>query len=171
MNRYRFKVCMVGEPGVGKSSLVNRVSLGIFDDKYLTTIGLRVEQTTVSTTLGAVDLALWDLAGGLEHRVLVSAALAQSRGVFIVLDPTLPGSMKKALHHMEWVRATVSKASIFTVFNKSDLKHQWLPENSPSISNYPNYFLTSAKTGDGVEVAFAMMARDLSSNLTATETL
>ena len=75
------KVCLLGDFAVGKTSLVRRFVYDLFDDKYVSTIGVKVSRKTVILTRDddIVDLTmmLWDLAGGEEfaRELQVSSAL------------------------------------------------------------------------------------------------
>ena len=66
------KICMVGDFAVGKTSLTRRFVNNVFSDKYLTTVGVKIDTKTVSCTNGqgqpaSVKFVLWDFAG--EHTV------------------------------------------------------------------------------------------------------
>jgi len=65
---YSKKVCLLGEFAVGKTSLVRRFVYNRFDEKYLSTIGVKVSRKTVSVPRGQemdeLNMLLWDLAGG-----------------------------------------------------------------------------------------------------------
>jgi GTPase SAR1 family protein len=56
------KVCMVGASGVGKTSLVAKFVHSIFSDKYLTTVGVKIDKKTVTVDGNEVMLMIWDLA-------------------------------------------------------------------------------------------------------------
>jgi len=57
------KICMIGAFGVGKTSLVRRFVDGFFGEKYLTTVGVKIDRKDVSAGGESVALMLWDLAG------------------------------------------------------------------------------------------------------------
>jgi GTPase SAR1 family protein len=66
------KVCLIGDPGVGKTSLIHRYVLDLFDDSYLTTIGAKVTKKMVGLDVADCDLhvnlnlMIWDVAGKKE---------------------------------------------------------------------------------------------------------
>ena len=57
------KICMVGQFAVGKTSLVRRFVDSIFDERYLTTIGVKIDRKDVTIDGKSITLMLWDLAG------------------------------------------------------------------------------------------------------------
>jgi GTPase SAR1 family protein len=58
------KVYLLGDFSVGKSSLVRRYVEGRFDDKYLSTIGVKISRKVLERDEYALNLLIWDLAGG-----------------------------------------------------------------------------------------------------------
>jgi GTPase SAR1 family protein len=57
------KICMLGSYGVGKTSLVGRFVRSMFDDKYHTTVGVKIDKKVLSIEDQEVTLMLWDMAG------------------------------------------------------------------------------------------------------------
>ena len=66
------KVCLVGSFAVGKTSLLQRFVYSRFSDKYLTTVGVKIDRKIVPTFEGSVSLILWDLAGEDEFQGLLA---------------------------------------------------------------------------------------------------
>jgi small GTP-binding protein len=64
------KVCMLGTSGVGKTSLVAKFVHSIFSDKYLTTVGVKIDKKTVTVDGNEVMLMIWDLAGDDDYQRL-----------------------------------------------------------------------------------------------------
>ena len=64
------KVCLVGTSGVGKTSLVAKFVHSIFSDKYLTTVGVKIDKKTVTVDGNEVMLMIWDLAGDDDYQRL-----------------------------------------------------------------------------------------------------
>jgi len=57
------KICMIGASGVGKTSLIAKFVHSMFSDKYLTTVGVKIDKKTVSVDGAEVMLMIWDLEG------------------------------------------------------------------------------------------------------------
>ena len=83
------KICMVGLYGVGKTSLVKRFVQSLFDDKYLTTIGVKVDRKDVDVEGRAVSLAIWDLAGEDEVAQVKTSHLRGASGYLLCFISSL----------------------------------------------------------------------------------
>lgn len=157
------KVCMLGASAVGKTSLVKKFVEGIFSEKYLTSIGVKVDKKRVDLAEDTVQLMLWDIEGvdrysGFNPRYLRGAAAA-----IIVVDQTRPQSLEDGL---EILRMTKENGDIpvFLVVNKNDLPASKLwncPSESDFISSFDDLFKTSAKSGDGVDQMFTEVAQKI----------
>ena len=63
MTTIQKKICLLGDFGVGKTSLVQRFVEGRFDDKYLSTVGVKISRKTLKRSYGEMNMLVWDLAG------------------------------------------------------------------------------------------------------------
>ena len=63
------KICLLGASSVGKTSLVKQFVEGIFSEKYLTTIGVKIDKKTLSIANEQVNLLLWDMEGNDRYNV------------------------------------------------------------------------------------------------------
>ena len=82
------KVCMLGDFAVGKTSLVRRYVEGSFDDKYLSSIGVKISRKPLEREGHKLNLILWDLGGSENFAHLQPSYLQGAAGVLIVLDLT-----------------------------------------------------------------------------------
>ncbi|MBK8429800.1 MAG: hypothetical protein IPL28_00260 [Chloroflexi bacterium] len=64
MNTIQKKVCLLGDFAVGKTSLVRRFVEGRFDDRYLSTIGVKISRKTITRAEYILNLLVWDLGRG-----------------------------------------------------------------------------------------------------------
>jgi len=64
------KICMLGVFAVGKTSLVQRFVKSMFSEKYLTTVGVKIDKKTIEVKGKIVELMLWDLQGEDEFQKL-----------------------------------------------------------------------------------------------------
>ena len=74
------KICMIGASGVGKTSLVAKFVHSMFSDKYLTTVGVKIDKKTVSVDGAEVMLMIWDLAGDDDFQRLQTSYLRGTSG-------------------------------------------------------------------------------------------
>ena len=72
------KVCLMGESSVGKSSLIRRFVLDVFDDAYISTIGTKVSKRSIDLSKGdkkyRMDMQIWDIMGNKGFRILLQEA-------------------------------------------------------------------------------------------------
>ncbi len=155
------KICMLGAYAVGKTSLVRRFVHSMFTDKYLTTVGVKIDKKQVVYDGKEVSLLLWDLYGEDEFQRVQTTYLRGSSGLLIVADGTRPATVEKAVELREKTTSTIGKVPAMLLMNKCDLQPQWevKPERLSQLASSGWHILhTSAKTGEGVEEAFSQIA-------------
>ena len=91
------KVCMVGTSGVGKTSLVAKFVHSMFSDKYLTTVGVKIDKKTVTVDGNEVMLMIWDLAGDDDYQRLQTSYLRGTSGYLLVADGTRHVTLDQAI--------------------------------------------------------------------------
>lgn len=158
------KICMVGASAVGKTSLVARFVRSIFSDKYLTTVGVKIDKKTVQVQDREVNLMLWDLAGEDEYIQLKLSYLQGSSGYFLVVDGTRRATLDTAFDLQAKVEGEIGAAPCILLLNKSDLTDEWDldDEAMTRISEAGWSFMkSSAKTGLGVEEAFLALTEKM----------
>ena len=159
------KVCLVGNPAVGKTSLVRRYVLDSFDEKYLTTIGTKVSKKPVRVTdpshdLDAdVDLMIWDIMGQPGFReMLKDAYFFDAKGILAVADLTRKDTLEDLANWIKAVEGVTGKVPIIVAVNKADLEHEAQFTTAEAVQAAEtlgaDVFLTSAKTGSNVEEIF-----------------
>ena len=156
------KVCMLGSFAVGKTSLVRRFVYSIFSEKYLTTVGVKIDKKTVVVDDQSIDLMLWDLHGEDEFNEVRTSYLRGASGSFFVVDGTRRDTLDTAFKLQKRVEDTIGNIPCVLVFNKSDLEEEWEFEKQimkDLTEEGWNILITSAKTGSGVEDAFLNLAR------------
>ncbi len=153
------KICLLGTFSVGKTSLVARFVRSLFSDRYLTTIGVKIDKKVVTTPLGEATLLIWDIYGDDEYQAVRGSFLQGASGYFLVADGTRRSSLDRLPMLQRLMEDTVGKVPCVVLLNKVDLQAEWelgaveedaLRELGPLIK-------TSAKTGQGVEEAFALL--------------
>jgi small GTP-binding protein len=159
------KVCLLGDFAVGKTSLVRRFVYDRFDDRYITTIGVKVSRKTVAVVraYGIVELTmmLWDLAGSEEFDRVRASYLRGSAGAVLVCDLTRPETLGSLRAYQEDLFSINPEAQLVLAANKRDLTEQQRLSTAQIEAfaaelNIP-HTLTSAKTGDEVEQLFRQL--------------
>jgi small GTP-binding protein len=158
------KVCMVGFFATGKTSLVRRFVESKFSDKYLSTVGVKIDRKSVEVGGTAVNLLLWDLEGRDGVQDLQTTYLRGASGVIYVVDGTRRETYTKLNELSDRVRGAVGEMPAVVALNKADLTDQWALTDGDreALAHFPwHVFTTSAKTGDGVEAAFLWLAEHM----------
>ncbi len=154
------KIAMLGMWGVGKTSLVQRFVSSIYDDKYLSTLGVKVDKKIVKVSDQEINLMLWDIAGAEDHFSVPIHYVKGSAGYLLVIDGTRKESLQSALDLISLVEENIGPLPFVAVVNKSDLTWE-LTETDIEAALSPfkyTWMSSSAKTGENVELAFETLA-------------
>ncbi len=169
--RASYKVVLMGDSGVGKTSLIRRYVRSYFDEGYLATIGTTVSKHVEVVCLEdgksvEVGLTIWDIMGSKKvMELLGDAYFYGARGALAVFDVT----RRETLEGLgDWIQAAHRedpRMPILVLGNKSDLEAQ-RRVSEDEVRDYCRdlgcpYLPTSAKTGFNVETAFRQLCREL----------
>lgn len=161
------RVSMLGAFAVGKTSLVERFVKGNYSDKYQTTVGVKINWKVVKPDERELKLIIWDLAGEDEFQKVRVANLKGSQGYLVVADGTRAATLEIARELQQRALEAIGPVPFVLLVNKTDLTEQWEIDES-SLQQMSNegweIFRTSAKSGSGVEEAFARIATLISSS-------
>jgi small GTP-binding protein len=158
----KFKVIIVGDVSVGKTSLARRQAFNSFEFKMESTVGIDHLTTTLHVQDQAVKLLLWDTAGQEQYKSLVPV---YSRGAQVcvlvgyIVDPDSVASLEM---WQERVRDENKDVPIVVAINKTDLR-EGAPMTMDGIREkchplFPDIFFVSARTGDLVPQLFQQVA-------------
>jgi len=170
-----FKILILGESGVGKTSLLLRFVDDTFTDKgHVTINGGDVKSKIIKVNESNIKLILWDTAGQERFRTITSSFYRGATGAIIAFDLTDKASFTKAEHWMADVRRwTQVTTPIIMVGTKSDATEQRAIERS-FLDKYAEaknilYLETSAKDNVGVNEAFITLASLIAAVKTSDE--
>ncbi len=155
------KICMIGKSGVGKTSLVAKFVHSMFSDKYLTTVGVKIDKKTVVVDGAEVMLMIWDLAGDDDYQRLQTSYLRGTSGYLLVADGTRAATLDEAAELQERVATALGPVPFILALNKSDLVAQWEVDDARIAALTArgwSVVKTSAKEGAAVEDVFAQLA-------------
>jgi small GTP-binding protein len=158
------KVCMLGSFGVGKTSLVRRFVESIFDDRYLTTVGVRIDRKRITAAGREMHLVLWDLAGEDELAQPKLSYVRGASGYILVVDGGRRATFDKAVAIQQRAASIFGPMPVIVALNKADLRSEWeigQPEMDTLAQNGWDSLDTSAKTGAGVDALFASVAEKM----------
>uniref|UniRef100_A0AC34GT21 Ras-related protein Rab-18 n=1 Tax=Panagrolaimus sp. ES5 TaxID=591445 RepID=A0AC34GT21_9BILA len=153
------KILIIGESGVGKSSLMLRFVDDTFDPEISATIGVDFRVTTINIDNNFVKLAIWDTAGQERFRTLTPSYYRGGQGIICVYDVSSRASFDKLGH---WIAeldtyCTKSDAVKMLVGNKIDVEGRVVTreEGLQFAKKHKMLFIeASAKTREGVQFAF-----------------
>jgi len=150
------KVNLIGEHGVGKTSLILRFVENVFGEEYLKTVGTNVYTKKVPVTGSEVKLVMYDIMGESDFKSVQDMAFEKSTGAIAVADITREETLYKLID--DWLpkyrKSAVHNAPVVLAVNKIDLEDQEITKEEvvENVLHYFNtIFFTSAKTGENVE--------------------
>mgnify|MGYP001420568942 CR=1 FL=1 len=156
------KICMVGVFGTGKTCLVQRYVHSIFSERYLATVGVKIDRKEVQSGGQHVVLVLWDLEGRDGHVDISPSYLRGAHGIIYVADGTRRETFDQTFESREIVRKEVGEVPSVLTLNKIDLKDAGQRDSAAeqaASGDAWHKLRTSAKTGEGVEAAFQWLAQ------------
>lgn len=164
------KVCMLGESGVGKTSLIKRFVFDVFDDQYIETIGTKITKKEVILPGEGGEnirmvLMIWDILGHKSPKRVPASYYVGVEGVVCVCDITRRETFEELDYWVETLMVMTQYVPIVFIANKADLAHeqQITEREMAALAQRFNaaYYFASAKTGQGVEETFRHLAQAL----------
>ena len=156
------KICLLGSFGVGKTSLVSRFVHSTFSEKYLSTVGVKIDRKDVSVEGTDVRLMVWDIHGQDEFQEVRKSYLRGMAGYLLVVDGTRPETLSVAMELHKLATDAVGNVPFVILLNKSDLEGHWQLDTNrlgEVVDKAWTICKTSAKTGEHVEEMFVKLAR------------
>ncbi len=185
----RKKIILLGDGAVGKTSLIRRLVVDKFDDKYILTIGSKVTAKTIHIVLkdnpnykfasgiplGSTDtpnlalvlilkLQVWDILGQKGYKRLHKSTFKGTDGVLFVADITRKDTLLSIENYwVPEVQSIVGYVPFVIMANKSDLMEN-AEFNGKDLGEFASkykapFFITSAKSGDNVRKAFYFLGK------------
>ncbi len=169
-----YKICVVGNGGVGKTSMVLRYCDNAFKESYLMTIGSNFSTKSVELANHPelqVKLQLWDLAGQKHFSFVRPPFYRGATGIIYVFDLTRRSSFADLLEWREEVEKVIGQKPCLVVGNKLDLARlgqREVAEQDGEAVKYEmhamKYFETSAKDGDSIDKVFKVLTLEILRN-------
>jgi small GTP-binding protein len=158
------KVCMLGAFGVGKTSLVKRYFHSTFDERYLATLGARIEKQCLCVEGQDMTLMVWDFAGEDEILHVPLSYLRGASGVIVVADGTRPDTIQTAIELHERARSKTGPVPSILALNKYDLQDRWKVDTEDLRElrrRIGSVMRTSAKSGRHTQLIFETLAQQI----------
>ncbi|UCC21304.1 MAG: GTP-binding protein [Promethearchaeota archaeon] len=168
-----FKVCVFGDGGVGKTTLIKRFLTRIFEEDIKMTIGADFSVKNVDIDDKQITLRIWDFAGEERFRVLLPSFAKGADGGIFMFDITRYSSINDINDWLSIFEYFGSKSEnripIIMVGGKSDLEEKRSVDSDVALRlseklNLHGYFECSSKTGYNVEEIFEFIAKKILKN-------
>lgn len=163
----QLKLLIIGESGVGKTSILQRFIDNTFQPGFTSTIGIDFRAKKIKLNGKQVELQIWDTAGQERFFSITKSYYRGADGIFLTFDLSAPESFS---HTEKWISAVQGKVTervpIFLLANKKDLVSHKDIESLETVRALRNlgrrlnvpWYTTSARSGENVEEIFHSMA-------------
>ncbi len=158
--KFNFKILLLGDPAVGKTSLVTRFVHGKFTKDYLVTVGMEPYSQHVKIGSTSITLNIWDIAGQQEFQSLRTLFFKGAKATVLVFDLTRRDTFENIYDWHQESDKSAGNQFFLLIGNKNDLKDQrkvYRREGNQMARELDRciaYIETSALTGHRVEEAF-----------------
>ena len=164
-----YKIIIIGDPSIGKTSLIRKFVKDQFEVDYIPTVGVNISKQPVDLTIQGKDLhinlMIWDLAGKPQFHLLHKVYYNGANAVILAFDLTRSYTFMNVKNWFsEVVKYGLSDKPIILVGNKSDLEDKRVVseahiEHMKEQLGNPEYLETSAKDGLNVDQLFNDIAQ------------
>ena len=170
MDKFKFKITVIGDGFVGKTSLIKKFTQGSFQRDYIKTIGAQFSKYNEEIEGDLCELVFWDIAGQDEFHFLRPAFYKSSLASIVVFSIEENKFGKESFKHTsQWLKEIKKFCGDIPVLlfgNKVDLVDETTINEEKILkfakkNNFDGYYNTSAKTGQNVETAFKMLIKEL----------
>jgi len=165
------KIVLIGDPAVGKTSMIRKFVHDIFDDKYISTLGTKVSTKHLifkhpkKEIMVELKLMIWDIMGQRDYEMFQQSAYMGSQGALIVCDITRRETLENLPQWISGLFNVTSEIPIVMIGNKNDLtdEKQFEFKDLKDVAKTFEVpvFLTSAKSGENIENAFSMLGQNI----------
>jgi len=161
-----FKITVIGDGAVGKTSLIKKYTQGSFQKDYIKTLGAQFSKYDEEIEGDNCKLFFWDIAGQDEFNFMRPTFYKGSKAAIIVFSHTDEESFDHIINWHEDIKNYTGDLPIILFGNKMDLIDEKDLDNEKVVSivkerNFLGYYKTSAKTGSGVYEAFQAIIKKL----------
>ena len=163
---YLFKLLLIGNSSVGKSSLLFRFVENVWDDSFVPTIGVDFKLKTLEVNGKKVKLQIWDTAGQERFKNITASYYRGGNGVLVVYDITERESFDNLTSWLIEIEKNANK-NVYKLLigNKCDLEDKrkvtYQEGKDFAESNGMKFIETSAKDNTKVQEAFELLTSEI----------
>jgi len=160
------KIVIIGDGGIGKTTLVNRFIDGNFTKKYLPTVGASVRTTTFYTNIGPISLQIWDTAGQEKFGGLRDGYYIKSEGVLMMFDVTSRTTYKNIPKWYRDITRVCPDIPVVICGNKVDIKDRKVKQKNITFHRKHNlqYYDLSVRSNYNCVKPFLYIIRKIYKN-------
>lgn len=163
---YRFKVCIIGAAGSGKTAMVDQLVNHEFHEETKTTVGVEYATLAFNVNDYTVQLEMWDTAGQEKYHSIAKTYFRNAKACVLVFDISEQKSFDELTLWLDMFRQLADpNAYIILVGNKADLEEQRQVQGTQAQEfakeNLLEYIETSSVTGQNIKETFEKIARIL----------
>ena len=160
----RHKIIFVGDAGVGKTTIIARITESPFNEVYEPSIGVDFMSKSIKYRGQNIKLQIWDTAGQEKYKGLIPSYVRNSSIVFVVYDISVKSTFDNIPKWLTFIRS-IENTTLILCGNKIDLeKREVTKEEGEALAQKEGiaFFETSAKTAEGIKNMFYSAVSDLS---------
>ena len=159
------KAVVIGDGGVGKTSLIIRHVDKKFDESYKPTLGFDISLKTVPLEKSSAELLIWDIGGQAIFKEIRESYLEGSHCCLLVFDLTKKESFNNIENWLNELKRFAGEIPFILIGNKNDLKDERIVSKDEMEAKVKKigaltYYETSAKSGKGVNEAFKKLTEE-----------
>jgi Ras-related protein Rab-1A len=165
---YLFKLIIIGDSGVGKSSVLSQYVDQTFINSHISTIGVDFKITNVNIGDKIAKLQIWDTAGQERFRTITTNYYRGAHGIILVYDVTNRESFDNIVNWMDNIERYSKNPRLILIGNKTDLPNKRVVSYEEAL-DYSNslglsFLETSAKNNLNIEDIFTKLVHDIYDN-------
>ena len=159
-----YKIILLGDTGVGKTSIFNRYCRDEFENVYNSTVGVDFEVKNVTYKNKEYAIQIFDTVGEERFKSIINSYFRMGDGFFVIFDLTNKRSLESVPKWIEAINEYMQNPRYIILGNKDDLKNDKLKDNEilevlNTIENFSNkyYYKVSAKEKQNINNVFDIM--------------
>ena len=152
-----YKIIFIGDIGVGKTSIINRILDNPFEDLYEPSIGVDYFVRNIKFQEKYIKVQLWDTAGQEKYKALIPSYVRHSSFSFIIYDISSKNSFDNIPNWINFIKSIENNTTIILCGNKIDLQNREVKKEEGeelAINEGIQFFEVSAKTGENIKNMF-----------------